>query len=454
MQKFTEKYINDWNILTKAIIGFEFEFYTEKSYYKLLELLNRDLYPIKVHGYRKYHSSMNVDDKNFKIEPDLSGGVDLVELITGPMPYIDSRIILLKILKILKNYANTNDKCSLHINISFDDEHKDIQKINLLKIILNVDEDMIYDYFPERKDNFYAMSIKNIIPYKDFDFVGSASHIIENNIELPDTKYRGINLNKIKKGRLEFRYIGGTNYHLETTKILNLLDYFIILSWNSIDAIIDDKDRKELLLYLNKNINNFKKFKKVENFIAEFPSISLEVDKNDSITIIKSYYNYFYDDLYNLISNVYNLKDCIINYDTESKKIEIIDADFKAILDINNIRFINCTIVSGRFINCDFENCDIKNNHLHNCNIIGSDVFNSKIENCNVEQSSTIVNSYFYGGLLDGTMVSGVFRSGKIGTYGIIEKDVKIITSTDNYFGVNYNDTEIDKGKNKYKKKF
>jgi len=445
MQKFTDKYINNWDILTKSIIGFEFEFYTERSYYKLLELLNRELYPIKVHGFRKYHSAMEVDDKNFKIEPDLSGGYDMVELITGPMPYVDSKIILLKILTILKDYANTNEKCSLHVNISFDEDYKNIGNLNQLKILLNIDEDLIYNLFPERKDNFYAMSVKNMIPFKDFDFIGSGSKIIENNIELPDTKYRGININKIRKGRLEFRYIGGKNYHLETKKILELVDYFVILSWNCIDKPIDKDDKKELLDYLSNNINNFKKFKKVENFIAEFPTIQLEVDKEDAMIIVKTYYGNIYDEIYELIQNIYNLDNCIINYDTLTRKLEVIDADFKAILDIENIKFINCVINSGRFKNCEFIDSEIKNAHIHNCEIIGGDIFNSKLENCHVDQASVIRDSYFYGGLLDGTMESGVFRAGKIGEYGELEKAVKVITDGDNYFG--FTQTDDNKGK-------
>jgi len=450
MQTFSNKYINNWDILSKSIIGFEFEFFTERSYYKLLELLNNELSPIKVHGFRKYHSSMEVNNKNFKIEPDLSGGYDMIELITGPMPYVDSKIVLQKILKILKDYGQTDEKCSLHINISFDDNNKKIENLNKLKLILNIDENKIYEYFPNRKDNFYAMSVKNMIPFKDFDFIGSSVNIIENNIELPNTKYRGININKVREGRIEYRYIGGVDYHLKSLEIMNLLDYFILTTWSCIDEGIDKEDRKLLLDYLNKNINFFKKFKKVENFISEFPSIKLEIDKNSSMVIVKSYYGRIYEDIYNLIQNIYNLKNCIINYDTTNRKIEVIDATFKSILDIENIRFIECDINNGRFKHCEFISCDIKDGHIYNSDIIGSDIYNCKINNCIVDQSSLITDSYFYGGLLNGIMNSGVFRSGKVGNTGQIEDDVKIITDGDNYFGIT--PTIIDKELDIHKK--
>ena len=120
MKVYSNDYITNFDKLKNAIVGFEFEFYTDRSYYKLLELLNNELSPIKTHGFRKYHSNFKPDENNFKLEPDLSGGPELCELITGPIPYVNSKIILLKILKILDKYAKTDEKCSIHINISFE----------------------------------------------------------------------------------------------------------------------------------------------------------------------------------------------------------------------------------------------------------------------------------------------------------------------------------------------
>ena len=102
MEKYTDKYINKFDILKHAVIGFEFEFYTGRPYHKLLELLNRELAPVKVHGYRVYHSTGEVEPDKWKIEPDLSLGYDGVELITGPLPYVNAKIYLLKVLKILQ----------------------------------------------------------------------------------------------------------------------------------------------------------------------------------------------------------------------------------------------------------------------------------------------------------------------------------------------------------------
>jgi len=229
MDKYTDKYINKFDILNNAIVGFEFEFYSTRPYHKLLEILNRELNPVTVTGYRVYHSSFDPDAENWKIEPDLSMGYDGIELVSGPIPYVNAKFYLLKVLKILQRPEfRTDDKCSIHINISFDKDKTTnvLDKLNKLKLILNVDENFVYKHFPERENNFYAKSVKKLIPFKSYDFSNNAAEILINSLELPDTKYYGINLLNIFNGRVEYRYIGGEDYQDKTAEILDLMDYF------------------------------------------------------------------------------------------------------------------------------------------------------------------------------------------------------------------------------------
>ena len=436
MKKFSSKYINYYNILKYAVIGFEFEFYTKKPYYKLLELLNRELAPIKTWGKRKYHSEMKTDAENFKIEPDLSGGVDLVELITGPLPYIEAKIILLKIMKLMQDNTYTDEKCSIHINISFDKKSgKELIELNPLKLILDIDEELVYKFFPNRKNNFYAKSVKKLIPFKDYKFSTDAMKLVISNIELPDTKYYGVNIKNYTEGRLEFRYIGGTDYHKKTDPILELMDYFILLTWNALDKKLDDNDNEKLLDYLSDNISNFKKFTKYEDFIGEFPTIKIEIDKRGEFATIKSYYDKIYDKLFDIMQNTYNLRDALINFDTDRMRMEIFDSFVKGIFDIKYLDFIDCQISEGTYFKCSFQDCDIKNSHIEDCKIENSEVFNCKLTNCHIDQESTLEKVYFYGGFLDGKMESGIFRGGVIGPNAVIGDGVKMVTDDDNYFG-------------------
>lgn len=438
MEKYSDKYINSFDILNNAVVGFEFEFYTDRPYHKLLELLNRELAPIKVSGYRIYHSSFKPTPEHWKIEADLSLGPSGVELISGPLPYVNAKVYLLKVLKILQGKEfKTDDKCSIHINISFDKDKspKTLDKLNRLKLILNMDEDLVYKYFPDRENNFYAKSIKKIIPFKNFHFSNDAANLLEHNLELPDTKYYGVNFLHMEEGRLEFRYIGDKDYQFKTAEILDLMDYFIQLTWNCTLEPLDEEDMDELKDYLSDNLNQFKNFSRLENFIAEFPSIMLQVDLNDNMVILRTYYEQLYDDLYELITNIYNLNNCIINYNTENQRLEIVDAVFKTIFDIKKVDVIDSNIDGGSFVNCNFYNCEIKNVHLNNCTVHYSDIYSSKIENCKIEDDSVVMDCYVFNTYLNAEMKGGVFRSGKLGEDAILDKNVDIVTGVNNYFG-------------------
>ena len=231
MKKYSEKFIHEYNKLSRSKVGFEFEFYMKDlSFYKTLELLNKDLSPVKVHGFRQYHSDFTPDSKNFKIEPDLSGGSNMVELVTGPLEYNDAKYYLIKIIKFIQNYGYTNEKSSIHFNISFFDGDKNLNDLNVLKLILNTDEDEIYRFYPSRKGNIYAKSVKQIIPYKEYDFFNIPIDSVKNNLMLPDNKYFGINFLNINNNkstqRVEYRYIGGKDYE---KNIGNIDLYWIVI---------------------------------------------------------------------------------------------------------------------------------------------------------------------------------------------------------------------------------
>ena len=198
MKTYTEKFIDSHKILKKAVVGIEFEFFMkELSYYKTLEILNQYLSPIQVHGFRVYHPDFKPDKDNFILTPDLSAGPSLVEIITGPLDYYSAKFYLVKLIKFIQDYGYTNEKCSVHFNISFDKESDlDLNDLNMLKLILEIDEEEIYRYYPSRKDNVYAKSVKKMIPYKEYDFNSISIDVVKNNLRLPNDKYFGINFEK------------------------------------------------------------------------------------------------------------------------------------------------------------------------------------------------------------------------------------------------------------------
>jgi hypothetical protein len=449
MKKYSEKFIHEHNKLRNAIIGFEFEFYMKDlSFYKTLEVLNKELNPIKVHGFRQYHSDFRPDSKNFKIEPDLSGGSNMIELVTGPLDYDSAKYYLIKILKFIQNCGYTNEKSSIHFNLSFLGD-KNLNDLNILKLILNTDEDEIYRFYPSRKNNIYAKSVKKIIPYKGYDFFNISIDTVKNNILLPDDKYYGINFANINNDkesqRLEYRYIGGSDYEKNIGSLVYFLDRFILDSYNSIDVGFSRTDADKLEKYLEDNISKYKNFSKYDSFIVEFPSIQIQIDQNSMYELVNSYFSKIYEKLWDLLEGTDELKDCIINYITSTQKMEIVDAQVKSTLPLDGFEFVNCTIVEGIFENSNFYGCEVNNSQISKSKIEASDVKSSKVLSCRVE-NSTLLDCYFMNGVLNGDMNGGIFRSGELGPYASISPDTKIVGSADNFF-----DTRFDSQEKSYK---
>lgn len=454
MKKYSESFINSVDILKQAIVGFEFEFYLKDlSYYKTLELLNQHLSPVKVWGFRQYHSEFTPDNKNFKIEPDLSGGSNMVELVTGPMDYFEAKNYLIKIVKFIQEYGYTNEKSSIHFNISFQGEStKNLNDLNILKLILMMDEDEIYRVYPSRKGNVYSKSVKKIIPFKEFDFNNVSIEIIKNTFRLPNDKYYGINFlhinNPKNTQRIEFRYIGGKDYENNTGQLIYFLDRFIIDTYNSIGTTFNNDEKDELEEILKLNINSFKNLSKYDNFIVDFPTVTLQVDQNNLYDVVNAYYIRIYQKLFTIVDSTETLKDCIINYVTSTQRIEIVDTDIKLTQNVKDFDFINCRISDGIFENCNFVNSEVNNSQIVKSKLHGCDINKTKVLNCNVE-ASNLKDCFFMNGYLNSDMIGGVFRSGKLGPYANISSETKIVTQVDNFFDTSFDDDNYDLKKDK-----
>ena len=453
MRKYSEKFIHEYSKLNQAILGLEFEFYMKDlSFYKTLELLNKELSPVKVHGFRQYHSDFTPDAQNFKIEPDLSGGSNMVELVTGPMDYNDARYYLIKILKFIQNYGYTNEKSSIHFNLSFKGD-KNLNDLNILKLILNTDEDEIYKFYPSRKGNIYAKSIKSIIPYKEYDFFNIPIGSVKNSLRLPSDKYFGINFlhinNDKKTQRLEYRYIGGKDYEKNIGNITYFMDRFILDVYGSIDVSFNQSDADKLEKYLEENIDKYKSFSKYDNFIVEYPKIQIQIDQNFMYELISSYFPRIYPKLFELVEGTDNLTDCIVNFVSSTQTIEIVDASIKAILTLKGFEFINSKILDGIYEDCSFHACEVDNVQMSKSKITNCQVNNSKVLSCKVETSG-LKDCYFMNGFLNGDMEGGVFRSGELGPYATISPETKIV---DGGGGENFFNTKFDAQENKGDKK-
>lgn len=443
MKKYSDKFLNSFDILKKAKIGFEFEAYFNDSYYKVLENLNAYLAPIKVHGFKTYHSNFTVDANNFKLERDLSGGVNMAEIVTGPQDYFSAKTTLVKVLKFLSEHAHTNSKSALHINISF--PKYDLKNLNKLKLLLSVDEDLIFQKFPTRKNNIYTKSVLNLIPFENYDFYDMDIQSVANVLKIPNDKYYGVNLTNIdavSNQRIEFRYIGGEGYHKKVGDIIELMDSFVIDCYNALVLPFNNDNIEKLKEVLNNKISSFKNISSYDNFLIEYPNLELQINQNSQYQIVSSYYPKIYNKIFLLLDSIIEIDEGIINYYSGSAKIEIINTKVEASSMLENVDFINCDIISGLFSNCGFYKCDILNSDISKSKINNSDVKKSKLTSVNADNSN-LIDCFFQSGYLNSRMVGGVFRSGRIGELADISPDTKVVKKDrDSFFDTSYDEDE------------
>jgi hypothetical protein len=177
------------------------------------------------------------------------------------MPLQEMLKILPKMFKFIKDHGKTTKATGMHVNMSY--KGKDFGKdADMLKLMLFVDEGHVWKNFPERVGNTYTSSvlkkiIENIKQNKetissDFEKVQTKTlDTFRKNIKGPDQKFFGVNVSNAKgtNGRIEFRYLGGSDYHRKLKEITAAIGRFGFY----MSIALDDKlKKKEYILKLNR----------------------------------------------------------------------------------------------------------------------------------------------------------------------------------------------------------
>ena len=399
-------------------IGFEFEFFPNNKDLNILkDLLSQHLNK-KIRIEDKAHSDFKPSQNTFKLEPDMSGGSKMVELVTGPLLFNEAKLILAKTFKWIRENGYTDNTCSIHVNLAFDykklGNQYNMMNLDIGKFVLSFDEEYIFKLFPNRKNSVYAKSIKFITPLAGSLF-NLNNEIDWRNYKFVNNKYYGVNFTKIPKGYLEFRYLGGKDYESKYNFILNITEHFIISLYDCLtNPTYDKSDKKEL----NKIIKKYKKilnaFRSYKNFKKTYPDINLTIDLNKNENIIELYY----PKIRNIISNLITESSLVkgdLNYDSDIGKIQLKNVDLKKCFLIESVDLVDSDI-NGNINLCDLYNCNIKKSSVDVCNIFGdSEIQNSKIQNSYIGKGVIVEDSYIYGknSIFNGIMNGGIFRMGK-----------------------------------------
>ena len=419
------------NAIHFSRIGLEFEFFSKQDLDEVRSGLSESL-DKRIRIEEKAHSDFIPTDKTFKLEPDKSGGTGMIELVSGPLPFTEAKLVLAKTLKWIKENGSTTNKCSIHLNIAFDGKvlgpEVNVSKLDIGKFVLNFDENKVFEEFPDRKNSVYAKSIKFIVPLSGFH-QQSPEKILSKNYMFVNEKYYGVNFTKIPKGYIEFRYLGGKDYEQKYHKILRLTEHFILSLYESLlNPAYTQEDINTLDAILEKHKDVIQGYKSFGMFHQKFPDIKLLVDLNSSQQIVEMYYPKIREDIFKLITQA-GLKKGWINYDSDIGRLQLKDADLPRCFALEGIDIIDCK-VSGNITKCDIFSSDINDSSIKECNIFASSLIKgSKIEDSYVNRSVVAEDCFIYRvrRVFSGEMAGGVFRKGKVTNHARISSDTDII---------------------------
>lgn len=437
----TKKVYTQDEILNSARLGLEFEFYSSMDVIETARSLSavlkkRVVVPMALSNIQEpkplYHSPVQPSSTIFKLEPDYSGGKKMCELVTGPMNYVEARNTIIKVFEWIQSNGYTNDRCSIHANVSIDPNkiptRVEIPQMNILKFILGFDEEKVYEIFPKRRDSVYARSIKEIHPNAVL-FYTPETDISKNVIKVPNEKYYGVNFLKAEKGYLEYRYMGGANYERKTRKILDLIDYYITNLYEvlNFDGNFSQGDRAYFKKLMEKQQKLYEGFVKYSTFKKNFPKIEVGIDMRNDEQIMESYWHVIKEPLYKLLLTS-GITKGIFNFDTDLSVLQAKNTKFKNCVAAD-IEFVNCEI-EGVINRCTFYGCTIKNSRVSECKPIKENTFisckvsetplhvSNSCEDCFIENKKFPINCKVEG---------GVIRNGEIGKLANVSKETLIV---------------------------
>ena len=430
-------------ILEAGKLGIEFEFYsnlkdvveTARSIGKYIG--KRIVVPMALSDINNpkplYHSPIVPTDAVFKLEPDYSGGKKMCELVTGPMKYSEARNVIIKMFEWISNNGYTNERCSIHANISIDGVAlptlSTINDMNILKFILSFDEDRIYDVFPGRKDSVYSRSIKEIRANKASMFLSKDCSIYNKQIfRVPDEKYYGVNFLKAEKGYLEYRYMGGADYEKKTKKILDLIDYYIGHLHEVLNFVqFNDSEIRQFKKLVAKQNKFSEGFVKYAEFKKVFPKINVTYDMGNNDDILEAMWGNLRDKLFEMIMTGGMTKGDF-NYDSEIGRFQLKDTTLRN-CKVTDVEFINCEI-EGVLERCAFFECKLKNSRFTYCNFAKDNVVDfSKVAESPLHASNVLNDCFIENktNVINCEVNRGVIRNGEIGKLAKVSKETMIV---------------------------
>jgi len=168
---------------------------------------------------------------------------------------------------------------------------------------------------------------------------------------------------------LAVRYAGGKDYQTKKAQAVELINYLTelahtVLSENNSYSLTE---KQQIAKILEKHKQTLISLKSPQNFRTAHSGINLYVDLRADQAIIEANFDNMKDSLFDLLAYG-NLRSGVVNYDTNTRKIQLKDATITEGFGIHGIELFNCKI-EGEISECMLYGCKVKSSLLKECQI-------------------------------------------------------------------------------------
>lgn len=434
--------ISKSHIYENLKIGYEFEFFSPLSRKVLAEKLSMALGK-RVHALETHDAGFPIDEMNFKIEPDFSGGMKMHEFVTGPLPYYEAIHVLYKAYNFIDENAYTTERCGAHINVSINEKALGLRtamsQMNVFKFVIGLDEKKIFEIWPtlqtSKVQKVYKHPVTYIHPKNRFisEKMNTVTMMNSADFSIPQSKYYGVNFEKLKEGYLEIRYAGGQGYQKkknQSTALINLIGehIFNVLS-NNKSYSQEEIDKCNDIIVRNRKISIATRT--FEALQRNYPRIEFIADMSDHRELLRNRYMEIREkvsDLLNFTGMTYG----VINYDSDRKRLQVRDAKIKSDVQLEGYDFFNCKIES-EMKDCLVYECKITSSLMKECTIAeNNEIKYGFLDHCKYSASglNTIKYSYLKNDVIApiaGKMVECIINKGVLLETSEVDSKTEII---------------------------
>jgi hypothetical protein len=381
-------------VLNFSDIGIVFEFYsTKESNFIVSDLSNRTSKNIILTNEKNYVPTYS----NAILLKEYEAKKSRYQFLIASQSYYSILPIIDSVTQWLSESAETTHDTKLKMSLSFNHRHLEtlssISLMNPTRLVLKFDENFVYSRFPEQKHSPYALSIKSLTPVATYINEKEIAKNIDNILTMPSAGYYGIDFTNYSRGILECNYIGGKEYPKKTKEIKEILEYFIIKSYQSLN------EENYSLFEINEMKRITEDFGKIqmsyidpEIFLREFPELKVYVDLKTSTQTLKTYWSVLRKPLFEMILNG-NLRKGQFNYDAQYGRFQLRKAGIGGTL-LKNLDFVKCEI-TGVLEGCIFQDCNVVNSRVYNSKFVqGNKIINSYLEGASINKQNEVIKSY------------------------------------------------------------